>query len=30
LLDEIFIKNFPFQSIMEPENVKVHDFSSKA
>jgi len=30
LLDEMFIKNFPFHPVMEPENVKVYDFSSKA
>ena len=29
LLDEMFIKNFPFHPVMEPENVKVYDFSSK-
>ncbi|OPY71644.1 MAG: Asparagine synthetase (glutamine-hydrolyzing) 1 [Syntrophorhabdus sp. PtaU1.Bin002] len=29
LLDEMFIKNFPFHSVVEPENVKVYDFSSK-
>ena len=30
LLDEMFIKNFPFHPVMGPENVKVYDFSSKA
>ena len=30
LLDEMFIKNFPFHPVMEPENVKVYDFRSKA
>jgi asparagine synthase (glutamine-hydrolysing) len=30
LLDEMFIKNFPFHPVMEPEKVKVYDFSSKA
>jgi asparagine synthase (glutamine-hydrolysing) len=30
LLDEMFIKDFPFHPVMEPEDVKVYDFSSKA
>jgi asparagine synthase (glutamine-hydrolysing) len=29
LLDEMFIKNFPYHSIVEPENVKIYDFRSK-
>lgn len=29
LLDEKFIKSFPYHSIIEPENVKIYDFSSK-
>ena len=26
LLDEMFIKNFPYHSIVEPENVKIYDY----
>ncbi len=29
LLDEMFIKNFPFHTIIEPENVKIYDFRIK-
>jgi asparagine synthase (glutamine-hydrolysing) len=29
LLDEMFIKNFPHQPIVEPENVKIYDFRSR-
>lgn len=28
LLDEMFIKNFPYHPVIEPENVKVYDFRS--
>ncbi len=30
LLDELFIRNFPYRQVVEPENVKVYDFRSKA
>jgi asparagine synthase (glutamine-hydrolysing) len=26
LLDEMFIKNFPFHNVVEPENVKIYDY----
>jgi asparagine synthase (glutamine-hydrolysing) len=29
LLDEMFIKNFPYHSIIEPEHVKVYDFRTR-
>ena len=29
LLDEMFIKNFPYHPVMEPDNVKVFDFRTK-
>ena len=29
LLDEMFIKNFPYRQILEPENVKIFDFRTK-
>jgi len=29
LLDEMFIKNFPYRPIIEPEKVKVYDFRAK-
>ena len=29
LLDEMFIKNFPYRPIIEPEKVKVYDFRSR-
>ncbi len=30
LLDEMFIRNFPYRPIVEPEHVKVHDFRTKS
>jgi hypothetical protein len=29
LLDEMFIKNFPYHPVVEPEEVKVYDFRTK-
>lgn len=29
LLDEMFIKNFPYQPVVEPEQVKIYDFRTK-
>ena len=29
LLDEMFIKNFPYHPIIEPENIKTYDFRSR-
>ncbi|MBE0555887.1 MAG: asparagine synthetase B, partial [Proteobacteria bacterium] len=29
LMDELFIKNFPYRQVVEPENVRVYDFRSK-
>ena len=29
LLDEQFVKNFPYRQVVEPENVKVYDFRAR-